>query len=239
MDRHIRRTGDDYAQAFLEHLPQGQAWARDPGTILVQTCTGLAQFYGFCDGRAADLLETESDPRVTLELLLDWERNWGLPDPCISNPPTALYERREHLVAKMTLLGGQSRAFFIKTAADLGYTITITEYSPYMAGVSRCGDTRGQFNPDDPDHYYWHLGAPEMRFYWTIHIGSLGYRQFHCNSSQTGVDRLLAFATATDLECIFNRWKPAHTQIVYDYSPLGGLFILDKSELDSISEVLG
>ncbi|HEY2243451.1 MAG TPA: putative phage tail protein [Xanthobacteraceae bacterium] len=218
-DRHVRRLGGDYAQAFLALLPWGQAWPRYPGSTLVLTCEGLANYWGFVDGRAADLLEVESDPRLTIELLPDWERNWGLPDPCLKDPPTAYDERRRALVAKMTLLGAQSRAFFLAAAAALGYgNITITELAPYMCGVSRCGDTRGAFNPDDPTHFYWTLGPPQNRYYWTVHVSSLALRYFHCNSSQCGIDRLLAIALATDLECVLNRWKPAHTKIVYDYS---------------------
>jgi len=62
-DRHIRRSGSDYAQAFLSLLPTGQAWTRAPDSTLVQTCNGLADYWGSVDGRAADLLEIESDPR--------------------------------------------------------------------------------------------------------------------------------------------------------------------------------
>jgi uncharacterized protein YmfQ (DUF2313 family) len=191
--------------------------------VLAQACAGLADYWGFVDGRAADLLETESDPRATTELLTDWERNWGLPDPCLTDPPTAFGPRRVALVTKMTLLGAQSRQFFIELAKTLGYTITITEYVPYMAGVSRVGDTRGQFNPDDPTRYYWQLGPPELRFNWTIHVSALSLIYFHCNSSQCGIDRLLAIGTANDLECVIGRYAPAHTQIIYDYSPLDAL----------------
>jgi uncharacterized protein YmfQ (DUF2313 family) len=217
-DQHVRRSGADYAQAFLNLLPTGQAWSRDPSSVQVQTWFGLSDYWGTVDSRAADLLERESDPRQTIELLPEWERAWGLPDSCISNPPTALFERRQNLLTKMTLLGAQSRQSFIDLAASLGYTITITEFSPYMTGVSRCGDTRG-LDPADLQHYYWTLGPPENRFYWTIHVSTLKYTHFHCNSSQCGVDRLLAFELATDLECIFNRRKPAHTLIIYDYAP--------------------
>ena len=88
-DRHIRRSGSDYTEAFLALLPQGQAWPKHaPDSILVQGVTGLCDFWGFVDGRAADLLERESDPRLTIELLPDWERNWGLPDPCYTAPLT-------------------------------------------------------------------------------------------------------------------------------------------------------
>jgi uncharacterized protein YmfQ (DUF2313 family) len=156
-------------------------------------------------------------------LLPDWERNWGLPDPCLTHPPTALNDRRLALVAKMTMLGGQSRQFFIDLAATYGYTITITEYAPYMTGVSRVGDQSGIYNPGDPTHYHWQLGPPEMRFYWTIHVSALSLKRFHVNSSQCGVDRLLEIGIASDLECVFDKLKPAHTKIVYDYSPLDAL----------------
>ena len=64
-DRHVRRLGQDYGDAFLTLLPQGQAWPKYPGTTLDLACRGLAEYWGFVDGRAADLLETESDPRNT------------------------------------------------------------------------------------------------------------------------------------------------------------------------------
>jgi uncharacterized protein YmfQ (DUF2313 family) len=222
-DRHVRRSGSDYGTALLQLFPQGQAWPRDPLSTFVRCIMGLADYWGFVDGRAADLLETESDPRATRELLPDWERNWGLPDPCISDPPTALDERRKYLILKMTLLGAQSRAYFYGVAEFLGYNIQITEYAPYMCGVSRVGDTRGQFNPGDPDHYHWMLGPPEIRFYWTVHVSAKKLVYFHCNSSQCGIDRLLRIDIPDDLECLFNRWQPAHTKIVYDFSPMESL----------------
>ena len=49
-----------------------------PESTLVRACTGLNEYWGVVDSRAADLLETESDPRLTVELLPDWERAWGL-----------------------------------------------------------------------------------------------------------------------------------------------------------------
>src|SRR6516225_1826777 len=148
-DVHVRRSGSDYAQAMLELLPQGQAWPRSLDSTLVKSVDGLADYYGTVDARAADLLEQESDPRKTVELLPDWERNWGLPDPCFQSTPT-ISMRQKMLVFKMTLLGGQSRDFFINDVAMgmLGYTITISEYAPFMAGVSNCGDTRTP--PSDP-----------------------------------------------------------------------------------------
>lgn len=222
-DRHVRRSGDDYAQALISLLPQGQAWPRDPGSTLIRAVTGLALYWGFVDGRAGDLLETESDPRTTFELLPDWERAWGLPDPCYAEPLT-LHDRRVALLVRMTLLGGQSRQFFIDVAAALGYTITISEYSPFMAGISNVGDTRTP--PLDPaplvGDFRWYIGPPEMRFYWTVHITGARLTWFRATAGEAGVDHHLEIGLAKDLECLFDRWKPAHTQIVYDYSNIGG-----------------
>jgi uncharacterized protein YmfQ (DUF2313 family) len=223
VDRHVRRSGDDYAQALIGLLPFGQAWPRHRLSTLVLTMQGVADYWGFVDSRAADLLEIESDPRATIELLTDWERNWGLPDPCLTDPPTGMAERRIALVAKMTLLGTQSRAFFYGVAEAFGYTIVITEHSPYMCGVSRCGDYSGQFNPDDVTHNRWELGPPEIRYYWTVHVNAKQLIYFRCNSSQCGIDRLLRIGIPADLECALNRWAPAHTKIVYDFSPFEAL----------------
>lgn len=216
-DRHVRRSGDDYAEQFLLLLPQGQAWPRDEDSTLVRTCNGLSQYWGHVDSRAADLLETESDPRRTLEILVDWERAWGLPEKCLAEPQS-IAERHAALITKMTLLGGQSRQWFIDLAKSIGYTITITEYAPFVTGISRCGDTT-EFNPDTPTLNRWMLGPPENRFYWTVHVETKKIVWFRCAGSQCG-DRLLTIGLATDLECLLRRYKPAHTEIVFDYSPL-------------------
>ena len=126
-DIHIRRDGDDYWQALANLLPYGQAWPRWEESTLMRTVRGLAQTFGFVDARAADLLEQESDPRKTIELLPDWERNWALPDECLRKALT-IDQRHALLIWKMTLLGGQSREFFINIAAWLGSTINITEF---------------------------------------------------------------------------------------------------------------
>jgi len=223
-DRHVRRSGDDYAQAFLALLPQGQAWPRHPESILVQACTGLNKYWGFVDGRAADLLEVESDPRLTVELLPDWERNWGLPDPCFFGTQQTMADRRRILMIKMTLLGGQSRAFFVEIMGWMGYSINISEYAPYMTGISRVGDTSREeiAAGGHPGNMRWYLGPPEMRFYWTVHVGDARLTWFRTGpiGGEVGVDHHLEIGLAEELICLLERWKPAHTQITLDYSGL-------------------
>lgn len=195
-DKHVRRSGDDYGTSFTALLPQGQAWPRDPDSIPDMACRGLAYYWGYVDGRAADMLEIESDPRKTTEMLLDWERNWELPDPCEVRPPDTEEARRDELVFKMTLLGRQDEQFFIDMAARQGETVTIREYAPYMCGVSRVGDTRNMYPDYDPDpHPRWQLGRAEMRFYWLVDLEHV----------------------LTGVECIFTRYKPGHTDVVFTY----------------------
>jgi uncharacterized protein YmfQ (DUF2313 family) len=225
-DRHVRRSGDDYTVPFAALLPRGAAWPREPDTVLMSLIGGLAQIWGQpVDARAADLLERESDPRATIELLSDWERNWGLPDPCFGDQ-VSIAERQTMLVMKMTMLGGQSRAFFYSIAAQLGYTITISEFAPFMAGVSQCGDTsnlqrlRGDYSVG---HMRWEIGPPEIRFYWTVHVGAVRLTWFRCGSGQCGIDPMVRIGLATDLECLMRRYAPAQTQVIFDYSGVGSI----------------
>jgi uncharacterized protein YmfQ (DUF2313 family) len=226
-DRHVRRDGDDYAAALTALLPWGMAWPRDDDSILMRTVRGLSQVFGFVDSRAADLLEIETDPRITREMLSDWERNFGLPDPCFLTANT-IDQRHALLLFKMTLLGGQSRDFLIHMASLLGYVITITERAPFTCGISQVGDTSQMSNwngtpgetPSVLD-YRWRIGPPEIRFWWTVHVTNAPLLWFRAGVGQAGVDHHLTIGYATDLECLLRRFKPAHTDIVFDYSNLG------------------
>ena len=213
-DRHVRRSGSDYAHALLALLPTGQAWPRDIGSALSRTVAGLCEYWGFVDGRAADLLERETDPRYTLEMMSDWERAFGLPDKCLTEPLT-MEDRRKALMTRITMLGGQSREFFIALAASIGYAITITEYRPWMVGIDRVGMTVDPYTGAQPAA---RLGPPENRFYWTVHVGLARLTWFRVTAGETGVDPHLRIGVASDLECLLRRYKPAHTEIVFDYS---------------------
>jgi uncharacterized protein YmfQ (DUF2313 family) len=218
-DRHIRRSGDDYTHAFMELLPRGQAWPREGGSTEAGVIDGLCQFYGYVDSRAADLLERESDPRLTVELLPDWERAWGLPDPCFASPQT-VEQRRRILVLWMTWLGGQSRKYFTDLMAWLGYTIQIQEFSPFQCGISSVGDTRSREDAEAGKHFRWYIGPPEQRFYWTVEVGQVGLNWFRAGSGQAGVNHHLEFSIPEEAICLLQRWKPAHTMIVPDTSAL-------------------
>ena len=119
----------------------------------------------------------------------------------------------------------------------MGYPIRIYEFAPYMAGISQCGDI-----PDDVDRTRWELGPPEMRFLWTVNAIAESLQWLRCGAGQCGIDPHLEIEIFGDLECIFKRWKPAHTQIVWDYSAVDNAYALDdywQAGLRSAARVAG
>lgn len=192
-------TATAYLAQLQALLPQGFAWPRQADAALTNLLLAWADELARIDGRAADLIE-EADPRTTAELLADWERVAGLPDPCVEalagTQTTA--QRRAALVATLTAIGGQSAAYYIALAASLGYTITITEHRTFTV--------RSKVN--DP------LNDLPWRFTFTVNSPLNTVRRFTVRSA---VNEPLA-AWGNDLiECIISRLKPAHTNVLFAY----------------------
>ncbi len=191
-------TGDDYAKQLDALLPVGLAWRRETDVRMRDLTRALAEELARIDMRAIDLLN-EILPSSTVEMLSDWERVAGLPDPCVPEGQT-LQERRSALLSRLAGTGGQSREFFIELAAYLGFTITITEFRPFRAGVSRVGDAL--YN-DDWRHA-WRINAPETTII-----------EFRVGVSAVG-EPLRKWGNEL-LECALNRIKPAHTVLLFGY----------------------
>jgi uncharacterized protein YmfQ (DUF2313 family) len=95
----------------------------------------------------------------------------------------------------------------------LGYNITIREYAPFMVGISQVGGVL-----DDAGNPRWQIGPPEMRYCWSVSVGDIQLVWFRVDAGQCGVDPHLRIGIPEDLICLLNKWKPAHTEIVLDYS---------------------
>lgn len=189
----------DWQHAVQALLPRGLVWPRDADSTLGRFCRALARVLAALHARTRDLTERESFPADTIEMLADWERAFGLPDPCTpADPDTAT--RRAALLAKVIAQGGQSRAYFMAVAAALGFAITITEFRPFRAGRSVAGDP--VFDPD------W-------IFRWRVNAPSISLRYFRAGRSVAG-DPLASADNAT-LECVLGRLKPARTTLVFAY----------------------
>lgn len=177
-------TADQYRYQLQALLPPGRLWdaLRETGSLADWLLAALAAEFAQVDGRAEALLD-EADPRTVYELLAEWERVVGLPDPCVPAGQTVT-ERRNALVARLASRGGQSRAYFIALAATLGYTITIDEQVD---------------------------GQPHR---WRINTSATTITEFTCESPC--IDPLRKWGNEL-LECVMNRYKPAHTELLFGY----------------------
>lgn len=193
----MRATADQYLVHLQALLPAGPAWPREPEAVLTKMLLAQADGLARVHNRTADLIE-EADPRTAYELLSDWERVAGLPDPCSAGIATTLQERRAALVTRLTATGGQSVAYFTGLANTLGYDVTIAEFRPFECGQSQCAD---------------HLnGGHECRHDWLVTVHGPRITLFRCGESECG-DLLGKITRAEDLECLLHRLKPGHTTL--------------------------
>lgn len=191
----------DYLIQLQALLPQGPAWPREPAALLTRLLDAFAEEFARIDARADQLID-EADPRTTYELLADWERVTGLPGTCalLAGIDFTVEQRRAALVTKLTERGGQSRAYFIAMAADLGYLgAAIEEYRPMT-----CNDTCNDALWSDDDRFAWTLQLPSDG----------GIFLATCNSP---CDSPLAAWGNDQLECAINEDKPAHTTVLFAY----------------------
>lgn len=188
-----------YADQLEQLLPPGLLFRRPTGTNLRALLEGLAGEFARAHGRVDQLL-LEQAPRTTNELLGDWERVLGLPDPC-AVVPCCIDFRRAAVVARIATPGGSSLAVFQTLALTLGYPITIEEHPVFRVG-SRVGD-----------RVYGVAGGWPWAF--TVHAPVVTSRFFYAGQSGAG-DALATFGNEP-LECTFARVKPAHSHVLFAY----------------------
>jgi uncharacterized protein YmfQ (DUF2313 family) len=193
-----RASADDYTQQLHQLLPVGPAWPREGDTPTARAVPPAGRQMADAHLRLNQLIE-EADARTTSELLDDFERVVGLPDPCL-DPPTSTAERRRRVVQRLTYQGGQSAAFFIGMLAALGYPgATVTEYRPFRAN-SKCNAALNQGG--------WRYG-------WTVSVpASVNVKVMTCTAR---CDDPLASWGDPGLECLLASHKPAHTRLFVGY----------------------
>lgn len=195
----MAHTRDQYRQQLKALLPPGKALPREPGTTLDALLDAMAAELVRIDDRADDLID-EAIPSTTSELLADWERVAGLPDPCVADQVQNRAQRRAALVSKLASRGGQSAAYFIAVAAALGFEVTITEFRPFRAGMSYAGDA---------------LTNGDWVFTWRVNAPTVTISEFKAGQNTVG-DPLRSWGNDL-LECRLGHNKPAHTILQFAY----------------------
>jgi uncharacterized protein YmfQ (DUF2313 family) len=193
-------TAVDYKKQLVQSLPPGDAWPSDD-PVLGAVLDTIASRFAKMHADAVALLD-ETDPRTMSYLLGEWENFLGLPDECTAEF-TTVQERRNAVWQRLTTLGGQNVGMFQSIAELLGYNVVITPFiKPFICGRSRCGERLN--------------GGHNSRNIWSVRVLGPRITRFRCGQSRCG-ERLGTIARATDLECIFNRLKPAHLVLWFIY----------------------
>lgn len=198
-------TKEQYAIAFKQLMPLGMLFdLQDTSTfhlLILAICANYEAFDAYCDNFINEIY-----PTTTLELLTDWETEYGLPDEC-SQPDDTIDDRRHLLLAKYNALGGQTPAYYIELAAYLGYTITITEYAnfaPFRTNINRANDVLY----GESWQWVWQVNCDLSDF-----VNDIVYFRTNVNTTNTpliqwGADRLM---------CFIEKYKPAHTYVIFNF----------------------
>lgn len=137
-------------------------------------------------------------PFTYQEWLEDYERVYGLPDACLQDG--SLYQDRLGFIAlALCERAGISIGWLVQYAALAGYDVTISEFSPFVAG-SRAGDA---------------LTNGAWLYAFTVHAAGEIARRFCAGRSVAGES--LADWGEGPLECIINKYKPAHAVALFAY----------------------
>ena len=188
----------DFQQAMLRLLPRGRVWRRDPGSNLSALFLALAPTYTRNTEAAAQVL-IDASPATTQNLLVEWENSLGLPDPCTAANPS-VQQRRAAVRAKWGARGSLTIPYFVALAANLGFTITITEFAPYAVDM-----------PCDMP-----LNGPEWAFVWQVNAPQI--TTFYFSADQSSVDDPLESYDAGELVCRITADAPAETLVLFKFS---------------------
>jgi len=208
-----------YKRLIGKLFPLGKAWEKVREHDLL---TGVATEFARIHERGQDFLR-EIDPNQTLELIEDWEQSLGLPDEC--SPDNQDYiERREQIVQKLTALGGMSKAYLEFLANQLGYNITIKDYTPFRTDGRR-GRVGNRLTNSERLRWKFRVGINRVGqvinswgwlYYFEVSIPATEATKFRVGTSRVG-ERLVVYSNPV-LECTLMKHKPAHTAIFFTYS---------------------
>lgn len=183
----MARSVEEYKRLFLSLLPKGSLWTRNPNSLIVKFFKGLAKEFNRLDLSINDLF-TENFVTTTTELLIEHETDFDLPEEGFSLADTT-QGRRDELLAALVKRGEQDKAYFEEIAENLGYDITITEFTPFWCGVGQCGDPCGDQN---------------NLFYWRINILISSVTEPY----EVNISKLIAK---------FQKLKPGHTHVLFEF----------------------
>lgn len=194
----------DYKNLFQALMPSGPAWTREPRSDMSHMADAFADFDFFIHQRM-EKAGLEIFPETCSETLIDHEKMHGLPEICEHGGHSSsqtFYERINNVIAKINRNFSPTTENFAKLASMLGYKVAINTAPPSICGLTRCGDNLG--------------GSVSSNYYWITIVDGARLNYARCGTTVCG-EVLCHITWAEDLECLFNRIKPAHTLLKLSY----------------------
>lgn len=192
---------DEFVTQAEASLPTGPAWTRGPDTTRHRLLRGFLGNHARAWARMTDLL-IESDPRTCYETITDWERDCGLPDPCVGELAPTIEGRRRDIVGKRQAGATITPQQFVDLCRSLGYDVTVTEFRPM-----RCWS---------PCNAFLNTEAAGWPHTWMVTVldSNLRIDVMRCNSPCNASLRSWGYSS---LECILLAIAPAQTRLLIAY----------------------
>lgn len=128
-------TSKDFRNALLNLLPMGPIWSRAEGGMIWVWARVIGDSYARNSDRATELLKV-AFPATATELITEWEKTVGLPDPCVG-PVDDMSIRQMLVVDRLVSSIESSTEFYIEYAKKyFNIDIIIDQYSPFRFGTS-------------------------------------------------------------------------------------------------------
>lgn len=195
------RTADEYLSQLKGLLPMGPAWDLERVPELAAVLMGISAEFARIDARDFALY-TEMDPAKVSELVPDWEAVMGLPDECLGDSPS-FGDRQLAVQHRLTAVGSQNPAYFVNIAKGQGYpNATVIQHRAPRFGPARFGKT--------------HFGTWHVQFMWTLNTG--GRQRVGRRFGVSYWGERFGVNPGSALECLVNRYAPAHTVVHINYS---------------------
>lgn len=188
-----------YQEAGLKLLPRGLAWNRSPDSFFGKLFAGFAKMWAEIDADANRALN-EMNPQWSTVMLEEWEELLGLPE-CQQIGQT-LEERRNAAGYKWHLKGSLNPYFYIEWLADaFGFEIEIEAYHQHHC-LRACNYPLYQRREEWRDDVYVNIKAKNPQRYLNV---------------LDPVNEALRIGAPNIVECILNKYKPAHIELIFRY----------------------
>ncbi|PWD89606.1 hypothetical protein DC081_09155 [Ignatzschineria cameli] len=192
-------TDQNYKEVGIKLLPNGLAWNKSSGNVIKKLFSGLAKMWAEIDAEANRALN-ETNPQWSTLMLPEWEDLLGLPE-CNQTGQT-IEERRDAAGYKWHLKGSLNPYFYMEWLAEaFGYEVTIVAYHQHHC-LRACNYPLYTRREESRDDVYVYIKSKNPQRYFNV--------QDHANDP-------LRIGATNIVECILNKYKPAHVELMFQY----------------------